>query len=63
MAKPITVKGLGKILREEFDRDSWGTVDPFYFKNPPKFDPDAGQEMGGLYEVLDRVVNRLNKRK
>ena len=70
MAKKLTVKQLGQILREEFDHDSWGDVDPFYFQNPPRaeghpdFDPDNdGGEMGGLYEVLERVVNRLNNLK
>jgi hypothetical protein len=60
--KSITVKGLGLILYEEFHRDAWGTVDPFYFKDPPGLD-DIDTDMRGLREVLQRVVERLNKEK
>lgn len=63
----ITAAELGRILYEEFERDSWGDIDPYYLKNPPKrddhpdFDPENdGGEMGGLYEVLERAADRIN---
>ena len=62
MSRPLTVKELGKILFEEFDRDKWGGIDPWHFKNPPKSDDDLGGEGTGLYEVLERVADRINKR-
>lgn len=61
--QPITAKELGQILYEEFERDEWGDVDPFYFKDPPKASEEGNlNRMGGLYEVLDRSAKRLNKR-
>lgn len=60
--KPLTVEELSKILYDECERDSWGSIDPFYFKNPPKFNESSAEEMGGLYELLDRVVSRINER-
>jgi len=58
MSGKITVKGLGKLLYEEFDRDNWGSIDPFAFKTLPKSNTD--DEMHGIYEVLERVIKRLN---
>lgn len=57
--KKLTVTELGKMLREEFDRDGWGDVDPSYFDNPPK---SGDGDMGGLYEVLERVAKRINQK-
>jgi len=54
----VTPEQLGKLLHEEFAKDNWGDIDPFYFNKPPK--KDDGTEMDGLYEVLKRVCNRLN---
>ena len=62
MAK-LTVKALGKILYEEFERDSWGTVDPYYFKEPPRMGEATPENGEGLYEVLERAVNRINAHK
>lgn len=59
----ITVEKLGQILYEEFKADGWGTIDPWWFKNPPHVADESLDEGGGLYEVLERVVERLNKRK
>lgn len=58
--EPITVKELSKLLFEEFERDSWGRVDTYYFGKPPR--EDEGTDYDGLYEVLERVTARLNER-
>lgn len=55
----LTPEKLGKILYEEFDHDKWGTIDPFYFKSVPKV--GDGTDMDGIFEVLERVVERLKK--
>ena len=60
--KPITVNELGRILYEEFERDLWGDVDPDAFKNPRRTSESKNDEMAGLYEVLERAANRINKR-
>lgn len=57
MSKNLTVKELGNILFEEFERDQWGDIDPYYFKNPSKEDGEMS-----TYEVLDRVVKRINQK-
>lgn len=62
MPKHLTVEELGKILYEEFQQDDWGVIDPYYFKNPPKNAEEDPSGIGGLHEVLERVVKRLNKR-
>jgi hypothetical protein len=59
--KPITVRGLGKLLYEEFERGHWGDIIPYYFQDPPLKNGDNPDDMGGLYEVLERVIKRLNK--
>lgn len=64
MAKPksVTPEMLGHLLYEEFQRDSWGTLDPDRFKDPPKKkNPDKDDDHNGLYEVLVRVTKRLNE--
>jgi hypothetical protein len=68
--KKLTVKELGQILYEEFDRDGWGTIEPYYFKDPPKSEdhPDYDSEednceMSGLYDVLERSAKRINNLK
>ena len=58
--KSLTARELGKILFEEFQSFSWGDVDPDAFKNPPRIGED--DEMAGLYEVLNRTVERINRR-
>jgi hypothetical protein len=60
--KPITAKELGVILHKEFERDAWGTIDPDYLKNPPKANEAEPDDMGGLYEVLERAAKKINKR-
>jgi hypothetical protein len=59
--KPLTAERLGKLLHDEFERDTWGDISPFYFKNPPKLDAPGEEDHRGLYEVLDRVAKRLNR--
>lgn len=59
---PLTVERLGKILAEEFERDQWGDIDPFYFEYPAKKnDHAADDDARGVYEVLERVVARLKE--
>lgn len=60
--KPITAKELGKILYKEFSRESWGLIEPDYFADPPKEGEAEPENMGGLYEVLERIAGALNKR-
>lgn len=57
--KPVvTVELLGKLLFEEFERDGWGNIDPFYFQ-PPEYG-ELTDDYQGLDKVLTRVVKRLN---
>ena len=56
MSKKLTTKQLGQILYEEFDRDDWGMIDPFYFNDAE----DDDDEMNP-YEVLERATERINK--
>ena len=58
MAKEITARELGKLLFQELERDQWGDIDPWWFK--PDYDVGESKD---LYEVLERVVKRLNKRR
>lgn len=59
---PLTAERLGKILAEEFERDRWGDIDPFYFEYPAKKNDRAADIEGrGVYEVLERVVARLKE--
>jgi len=60
--KLITPKELGKILHEELEKDGWGTMDPDYLKDPPRVGEATAADMGGLYEVLERAAERINKR-
>ena len=61
--KRITAKQLGVILYDEFERDAWGMVDPYYFKNPLKSNEKLfSGDMAGLYEVLERAAARITKR-
>lgn len=56
----LTVRQLGEMLYDSFEEDSWGTVDPEAFCNPRRSGDD--DEFCGLYEVLERVVERINKK-
>lgn len=59
-SEQITASELGMILYEEFDVEDWGTVSTDSFRNPPRKEDD--DEDHGLYEVLERVAQRLNAR-
>lgn len=59
--KNLDVMTLSKILFEEFDREDWGLVDPNAFDDPPKKEEASEEDYGGLYEVMERVIQRLNK--
>lgn len=61
----LSVRGLARILHEEFERDLWGAIEPDLFarvadptdedENENEEDPDAI----ALERVLERVVARL----
>ncbi len=63
MSKKLTPKALGRLLYVSFNQDDWGDVDIYFFNNPKKTDINAGpDEMCGLYEVLERVCDQINKK-
>lgn len=55
----LTVHDLAFALSEEFRRDLWKLVDTRSFKNPPR--AASFHEDRGLWELLERVVDKLNK--
>jgi hypothetical protein len=63
MAK-ITAKRLALLLAEELERDSWGDIDPYLFREVAEDDPDRPattdpDDAKALAEVLERVTTRL----
>ena len=60
--KPLTAKALGKLLHSSFEKDSWGILETCHLKAPPKATEAEPAHGGGLYEVLERVAGKLNKR-
>lgn len=62
---------LARLLHEEFDKESWGDIDPYWVEmvangldepeDPDDCDPDAVEEAKNLKKVLDRVVSRLDE--
>lgn len=62
---------LARLLHEEFDKESWGDIDPVWVgmvadgldepEDPDDCDPDAVEEARSLKKVLDRVVSRLDE--
>jgi len=65
---PLTAKKLARILYEEFERDTWGDIDPQLFElvvngipdDPDDdIDEDLEQDVERLEEVLVRVIQRL----
>lgn len=72
----ITAKQLRDLLREELEREHWGTIDPwwlrdvhegdalFYGENPEMIHRSSGgenyQHTVALHAVFERVAKRLN---
>lgn len=66
----ITAEDLARMLHEEFERDSWGNVDPYLFEavagsvaDPTLLDPQECDHAEGtiaLREMLRRVVARFH---
>lgn len=64
MRKPLTVKELSAILSASFNQDSWGVIDPYLFEEVVEGvdDSDHQEDVDGLKQVLQRVVDELNER-
>lgn len=60
--KELTVEKLAAMLYESFEKDKWGDMDPYWFKEvaEPVEDSDHAEDVKGLREVLQRVVDKLN---
>lgn len=60
-----TLRGtmFAKILSEEFDKDGWGDIDPYLFKElaegAPNPNSDCYDELVALEAVLERVLMRV----
>lgn len=69
--KAFTPEELARILQEEFDRDSWGDIDPYLFKivadgtagknEDGEQDEESLRDETGMKEVLARAARRITK--
>lgn len=58
----ITAEELGKMLRDSFHVDSWGTIEPEWFEDCCAFDEADELSGGGMKEVLERVCDQINSK-
>jgi hypothetical protein len=59
----ITAERLATLLTEEFEKEDWGDIDPYWFTCacfPPDFDQDNYEDVEALRGILQRVAWRLN---
>ena len=52
---------LAQILSEEFERDHWGTIDPYLFKTVGQDRCEEDEDAPPLRQVMERVAQRINQ--
>lgn len=60
----MNAKRLAQILDEEFQRDSWGDLDPWLFKivaGSQDAEEEEEENANALREVMERVASRINE--
>ena len=55
----MDAKHLATILAEEFERDRWGDVDPYWFRAVVEEDMEC-EYARDLRKVMERVAERIN---